>query len=70
MRMLTNGGHKISLLQFSFSLFFNSPKYIQVNSNGIRIAQDKEYLSRLKEAGATIIYLQFDGVSDDVYRTL
>ena len=44
--------------------------HIQVNGNGIRIAQDKEYLSRLKEAGATIIYLQFDGVSDDVYRTL
>jgi len=44
--------------------------HIQVNTNGIRIAQDKEYLERLKESGADLIYLQFDGVSDDVYRTI
>jgi uncharacterized radical SAM superfamily Fe-S cluster-containing enzyme len=42
--------------------------HIQINSNGIRISQDKEYLGQLKEAGATIIYLQFDGVNDEVYR--
>ena len=44
--------------------------HIQINTNGIRIAQDKEYLQRLKESGADLIYLQFDGVSDDVYRTV
>lgn len=44
--------------------------HIQINTNGIRIAQDKEYLERLKESGADLIYLQFDGVSDDVYRTI
>jgi uncharacterized radical SAM superfamily Fe-S cluster-containing enzyme len=44
--------------------------HIQINTNGIRIAQDKEYLVRLKESGADLIYLQFDGVSDDVYRTM
>jgi uncharacterized radical SAM superfamily Fe-S cluster-containing enzyme len=44
--------------------------HIQINTNGIRIAQDKEYLVRLKESGADLIYLQFDGVSDDVYRTI
>jgi uncharacterized radical SAM superfamily Fe-S cluster-containing enzyme len=41
--------------------------HIQINTNGIRIAQDKGYLIRLKESGADLIYLQFDGVSDDVY---
>jgi uncharacterized radical SAM superfamily Fe-S cluster-containing enzyme len=44
--------------------------HIQINTNGIRIAQDKEYLLRLKKSGADLIYLQFDGVSDDVYRTM
>jgi uncharacterized radical SAM superfamily Fe-S cluster-containing enzyme len=42
--------------------------HIQINTNGIRLAKDKEYVSRLKEAGATIIYLQFDGIDDEVYR--
>jgi uncharacterized radical SAM superfamily Fe-S cluster-containing enzyme len=42
--------------------------HIQINTNGIRLAKDKEYLSRLKEAGATTLYLQFDGVTDEVYR--
>jgi hypothetical protein len=44
--------------------------HIQINTNGVRIAQDKEYLIRLKESGADLIYLQFDGVSDDVYRAI
>ena len=42
--------------------------YFQINTNGIRIAEDREYLQRLKEAGATTIYLGFDGVTDEVYR--
>lgn len=41
---------------------------IQINSNGIRLAEDIDYLMRLKELGTSILYLQFDGVSDDVYR--
>ncbi|NWF77444.1 MAG: radical SAM protein [Chloroflexi bacterium] len=44
--------------------------HIQINTNGIRIAQNKEYLARLKDSGADLIYLQFDGVSDDVYRVI
>jgi uncharacterized radical SAM superfamily Fe-S cluster-containing enzyme len=44
--------------------------HIQINTNGIRIAEDKGYLQRLKESGADLIYLQFDGISDDVYRTM
>jgi len=42
-------------------------KHILVNTNGVRIAREQDYLKRLKEAGASAIYLQFDGVSDDVY---
>ncbi|MEM4521005.1 MAG: radical SAM protein, partial [Candidatus Bathyarchaeia archaeon] len=43
---------------------------IMINTNGIKIARDKEYLRRLKESGANLIYLQFDGVTDDVYLRL
>jgi uncharacterized radical SAM superfamily Fe-S cluster-containing enzyme len=45
-------------------------KHILVNTNGVRIAQDIDYLQRLKDNGAGTIYLQFDGVSDDVYRSI
>ena len=44
--------------------------HLQVNSNGIRIAQDIDYLRQLKEAGLDLIYLQFDGVDDEIYRTI
>jgi uncharacterized radical SAM superfamily Fe-S cluster-containing enzyme len=43
-------------------------KHILINTNGIRIADDIDFLARLKDSGAGTIYLQFDGVSDDVYR--
>lgn len=42
--------------------------HIMINSNGVRIAKDRDYLRGLADAGAGTIYLQFDGVSDDVYR--
>lgn len=44
--------------------------HILINTNGIRLARDPGYLRRLKESGATTIYLSFDGVSDDVYRSI
>ncbi len=43
-------------------------QHIMVNSNGVRIAKDRDYLRRLADAGAGTIYLQFDGVTDEVYR--
>ncbi|AOY76456.1 radical SAM (seleno)protein TrsS [Clostridium formicaceticum] len=43
---------------------------IQVNTNGIRIAQDEAYLKKLKEAGLDSIYLQFDSTCDQVYTRL
>lgn len=43
--------------------------HIQINTNGIRIADDITYLEQLKEAAATTIYLQFDGIDDEIYQT-
>lgn len=42
--------------------------HLQVNTNGIRIAEDIEYLRALKETGADLIYLQFDGTREDIYQ--
>ncbi len=44
--------------------------YIQINTNGRRLALDNEYAGVLKEAGASVIYLQFDGTDDRIYQTL
>jgi len=45
-------------------------EFIQVNTNGVRLARDLPYLRRLKEAGLSCVYLQFDGLSDDVHRQI
>ena len=45
-------------------------EHIQINTNGIRLAQDPEYARALRNAGASIIFLQFDGLDDAIYRTL
>jgi hypothetical protein len=43
---------------------------IEVNTNGIVISRDFEYLLRLKEAGLTGIYLQFDGLTSALYSQI
>lgn len=45
-------------------------KYVQLNTNGLRIARDKEYLHALAEAGLSFVFLQFDGTEDDIYIKL
>lgn len=45
-------------------------EYIQINTNGKRLALEKEYARILKNAGATVIYLQFDGMDDEIYEQL
>jgi len=42
--------------------------HILINTNGVRIARDPSYLEHLKDSGTSAIYLQFDGVTDTVYR--
>ena len=44
--------------------------FFQVNTNGLRLATDEQYVSRLKAAGLNCVFLQFDGMSDDVYVKL
>ena len=44
--------------------------YVQVNTNGIRLARDPEYAKKLAEAGLDIVFLQFDGTCGDIYEFL
>jgi len=42
--------------------------HVQVNTNALRLASEPDYLLELRDAGLDMVYMQFDGVSDDVYR--
>jgi len=42
--------------------------YIEVNTNGVRLARDIDYLRSLKEAGVDALYYSFDGVNGKVYE--
>mgnify|MGYP000883750662 CR=1 FL=1 len=42
----------------------------QLNTNGIRLAREDGYARKLKKAGLNTVFLQFDGVTDQVYETL
>lgn len=44
--------------------------YVQVNTNGIRLAENPDYARRLADAGLDIVFLQFDGTRDDIYTAL
>jgi uncharacterized radical SAM superfamily Fe-S cluster-containing enzyme len=44
--------------------------FIQINTNGVRSARDKAYVKSLKDAGLSSAFLQFDGVSDEIYLKL
>ena len=44
--------------------------YTQLNSNGLRLAEDEAYVKALAEAGLSFVFLQFDGVDDSVYTAL
>lgn len=44
--------------------------FIQVNTNGLRIAVEEDYASVLRQAGAASVFFQFDGTEDDIYRTI
>jgi uncharacterized radical SAM superfamily Fe-S cluster-containing enzyme len=44
--------------------------FIQINTNGLRLASDKEYVRRLQAAGLSSVFLQFDGVDDEIYLSL
>lgn len=45
-------------------------EHVQINTNGLRLARDNDYGQALKDAGTTTVFLQFDGVTDDVYKQI
>lgn len=45
-------------------------KYVQLNSNGIRLAEDEAYLAALAKAGLSFVFMQFDGTNDEIYLQL
>ena len=44
--------------------------FIQVNTNGLRLAADIAFGRRLRAAGLSSVFLQFDGVDDEIYFSL
>ena len=44
--------------------------YVQLNSNGLRLAAEPGYAQKLRDAGLSFVFMQFDGISDGVYETL
>jgi len=42
--------------------------HVEVNTNGLRIAQDIGYFKKLLDAGLSTLYLQFDGLREDIYK--
>lgn len=44
--------------------------YVQINSNGRRLALEEHYAQTLRDAGASVIFMQFDGTRDDIYEAL
>ena len=44
--------------------------FIQLNTNGIRLAGEPAYAGALKEAGLDTVFLQFDGISEQIYTQL
>ncbi|NLW80123.1 MAG: radical SAM protein [Desulfovibrionales bacterium] len=44
--------------------------FVQLNTNGLRLAEDPGLVEALASAGLSSVFLQFDGVRDAVYRAL
>ena len=44
--------------------------FFQLNTNGLRLAREPGYAQKLKAAGLDTVFLQFDGMTDDVYEVL
>lgn len=55
------------IVEYAVSLGF---EYIQLNTNGIRLAQEGNYAQKIADAGVSVVFLQFDGVDDSVYSEM
>ncbi|MHC1579533.1 MAG: radical SAM protein, partial [Candidatus Alkanophagales archaeon] len=45
-------------------------EHVEVNTNGLRLAESPEYCRELEAAGLSVFYLQFDGIGSEPYRAL
>lgn len=45
-------------------------KFIQINTNGLRLAEDEGFAAELKSSGLDSVFLQFDGITDETYRKI
>jgi uncharacterized radical SAM superfamily Fe-S cluster-containing enzyme len=43
-------------------------EHVEVNTNGLRIAEDIDYFKKLLDAGMSTLYLQFDGLREEIYK--
>ena len=43
-------------------------EYIQLNTNGLMLANEPDFARKCKEAGASCVFLQFDGTTDEIYE--
>ncbi|TEB08092.1 Cyclic pyranopterin monophosphate synthase [Pelotomaculum schinkii] len=44
--------------------------YIQLNTNGLRLSREPEYVKILKQAGLSSVFMQFDGTKDEIHQQL
>lgn len=44
--------------------------FIQLNTNGLRLARDPSCAARLRDAGLASVFLQFDAMDDSIYERL
>ncbi|MFH0976042.1 MAG: radical SAM protein [Spirochaetota bacterium] len=55
------------IIQLGHKLGFD---YIQLNTNGLRLAKEPHYVEKLRDAGLNNVFLQFDGMTDNIYEAL
>jgi uncharacterized radical SAM superfamily Fe-S cluster-containing enzyme len=53
------------LIRMAKEVGFN---HVEVNTNGVRFANDLKFFKECFEAGMSTIYLQFDGLNDEVFK--
>ncbi len=45
-------------------------EHVEVDTNGIKMAESEEYCKEIESAGTSVVYLQFDGVTEEPYKKL
>lgn len=59
--------HFVEVVRMAKELGFST---IQVATNGLRFASEPDFAEKCADAGLHTLYLQFDGLSDEIYRKL